>query len=97
MAGSLARFDRYFGWTKADVIKSKGHDKDQEKLSSNIKACRKDLVKNKDWWLSRQERQIAGNSTEMGLLEEENMLDLRLYSHVERIYKAQGDKIFHVV
>ena len=101
LEGSLARFDRYFGWSFiADANNSTNHedDKEREMKLTTVKKCRSDYMQTKgDYWMTRHQKKLEADSLEMKLIEKANELDLELYSHIELVFEAQGEKIFNVV
>lgn len=105
LGGSLARFDRYFGWSASNKtqtidrssISSSSNTSNLEQTIASVKKCQSDLMAKGDWWLSKQKSKLEEDSLEKTLIEKANELDLKLYKHIELIYEAQGEKIFHVV
>merc|ERR1711920_943317 len=76
-AGSLARFDRYFGWSESSIKRrlsdsnSTDTNEDGKKLGQ-IKSCRDGVIKKGDWWLQMQNDNIKSDSVEYELLAEAN-------------------------
>ncbi len=105
LGGSLARFDRYFGWSASNKtqtieglnISSNSNTSNQEETAASVKKCQSDLAAKGDWWLTKQKSKLEEGSLDKTLIEKANELDLQLYKHIELIYEAQGEKIFHVV
>ena len=104
IAGSLARFDRYFGWSESSTQRrlsnsNSTHTNEDGKKLGQIKSCRDGVTDKGDYWLQMQKKndELKSDSVEYELLAEANSLDLKLYAHIENIYEVQGDKIFNVV
>lgn len=105
MKGSLARFDRYFGWSMAKLSNSTSVDADEdereeakEKHLADVKVCRSKLISEGDRWMQKQQKsKVKIEDDERDLIEKANVWDLKLYNHIELIFEAQGENIFNVV
>mmetsp|Transcript_19802 Transcript_19802/g.24425 ORF Transcript_19802/g.24425 Transcript_19802/m.24425 type:complete len:520 (+) Transcript_19802:97-1656(+) len=96
--GSMARFDRYFGWS-SDELRNGKHDDEAARAKKliDIKSCRSELALSGDRWMSTQKSEIGDEGVVMDILEKSNLLDIKLYQHIELVFEAQGERIFNVV
>ena len=90
--GSLARFQRYFGWDPNKNIKI------EEQLTSvAVQTCKSELVENGDRWITMRAGKIVEGDEVWKKLSNSLHFDLELYKHAEFLYEVQGEKIFDVV
>lgn len=81
MNDSLARFDRYFGWTRNSV--EIADEENFEKKMMDVKKCCSRLEAKGDWWMSKQKSEIDQGSFQYNMIVKANELDMKLYSRIE--------------
>lgn len=95
LEGSMARFQRYFGWDSRSHGNSNA--KDQALDIAQADNCKRELIEVGDKWLTMQKEPIKEDDAVWRELSKSLSLDLELYNHIEYLYSVQGEKIFEVV
>lgn len=79
--GSIARFQRYFGWP----------------YNKETQDCKLSLAKMGDKWMTKQGEKVLEGDEVWIKFSQSHELDMELYTFVEMLYTIQGEKIFDVV
>jgi len=79
--GSIARFQRYFGWP----------------YNKETQECKLSLARRGDKWMTKQGEKVLEDDEVWTKFAQSHELDMELYKFAEILYTIQGETIFHVV